>query len=234
MTSVHVRRSPRLTTYRRLLALLGLLLITAPLTVGCVRIKASITVSPDDKVSGQIVAAAKPRNDNDTGPRLNADLPFAQKIAISGYNRDGYVGSQAVFSDLTFAELPQLAEMNRDAAGVNLALRRAGNLVILEGRVDLTSLSDPEADVELSVAFPGEVTSTNGERIGDDTVQWRLKPGVVSTMTAQARYTDPSTRSFGHAALWLVLSTFVAAGVVALMAWQGRDRSPRVRTQDDN
>ncbi|BBX22985.1 hypothetical protein MTER_23960 [Mycolicibacter terrae] len=234
MTSVHVRRSPRLTTYRRLLALLGLLLITAPLTVGCVRIKASITVSPDDKVSGQIVAAAKPRNDNDTGPRLNADLPFAQKIAISGYNRDGYVGSQAVFSDLTFAELPQLAEMNRDAAGVNLALRRAGNLVILEGRVDLTSLSDPEADVELSVAFPGEVTSTNGERIGDDTVQWRLKPGVVSTMTAQARYTDPSTRSFGHAALWLVLSTFVAAGVVALMAWQGRDRSPRVRTPDDN
>jgi hypothetical protein len=234
MTSVHVRRSPRLTTYRRLLALLGLLLITAPLTVGCVRIKASITVSPDDKVSGQIVAAAKPRNDNDTGPRLNADLPFAQKIAISGYNRDGYVGSQAVFSDLTFAELPQLAEMNRDAAGVNLALRRAGNLVILEGRVDLTSLSDPEADVELSVAFPGEVTSTNGERIGDDTVQWRLKPGVVSTMTAQARYTDPSTRSFGHAALWLVLSTFVAAGVVALMAWQGRDRSPRVRTPDDD
>ncbi|ORW88309.1 LppM protein [Mycolicibacter terrae] len=217
-----------------MLALLGLLLITAPLTVGCVRIKASITVSPDDKVSGQIVAAAKPRNDNDTGPRLNADLPFAQKIAISGYNRDGYVGSQAVFSDLTFAELPQLAEMNRDAAGVNLALRRAGNLVILEGRVDLTSLSDPEADVELSVAFPGEVTSTNGERIGDDTVQWRLKPGVVSTMTAQARYTDPSTRSFGHAALWLVLSTFVAAGVVALMAWQGRDRSPRVRTPDDN
>ena len=59
-----------------------------------------------------------------------------------------------MFSDLTFAELPQLAEMNRDAAGVNLALRRAGNLVILEGRVDLTSLSLPEADVELTVVVP--------------------------------------------------------------------------------
>ncbi|NDJ90404.1 LppM family (lipo)protein [Mycolicibacter kumamotonensis] len=234
MTSVHVRRSSRFSPYRRLLALVGLLLITAPLTVGCVRIKANITVSPDDKVSGQIIAAAKPRNDNDTGPRLNADLPFAQKIAISGYNRDGYVGSQAVFSDLTFAELPQLAEMNREAAGVNLTLRRAGNLVILEGRVDLTSLSDPGVDVELSVAFPGEVTSTNGERLGDDTVQWRLKPGVVSTMTAQARYTDPSSRSFARAALWLVLSTFVTAGAVALIAWTGRDRSPRVRTPHDD
>lgn len=234
MTCVHVRRSPRFTAYRRLLALMGLLVISAPLMIGCVRIKATITVSPNDQVSGQIIAAAIPRNDNDTGPRLNADLPFAQKIAISGYNRDGYVGSQAVFSDLTFAELPQLAEMNRDAAGVNLTLRRAGNLVILEGRVDLTSLSDPEADVQLSVAFPGEVTSTNGERIGDDTVQWRLKPGVVSTMTAQARYTDPSTRSFVRAAMWLVLSTLAAAGSVALIAWLGRDRSPRFRTPSDD
>lgn len=223
----------RFTAHRRLLALFALLLIAAPLT-GCVRIRANITVSPNDQVSGQIIAAAKPRNETDTGPKLSADLPFAQKIAISGYNRDGYVGSQAVFSDLTFAELPQLAEMNRDAAGVNLALRRAGNLVILEGRVDLTSLSDPEADVELSVAFPGEVTSTNGERIGEDTVQWRLKPGVVSTMTAQARYTDPSTRSFVHAAMWLVLSTFATVGVVALIAWQGRDRSPRLRAPDDD
>lgn len=215
------------------MALVALLLIAAPLT-GCVRVRAIITVSPNDQVSGQIIVAAKPRNDDDTGPKLSNDLPFNQKIAISHYSRDGYVGSQAVFSDLTFAELPQLAEMHRDAAGVNLALRRAGNLVILEGRVDLTSLSDPEADVELTVAFPGEVTSTNGERIGGDTVQWKLKPGAVSTMSAQARYTDPSTRSFGHAAMWLVLSTFAVAGAVALMAWLGRDRSPRFGTPKNN
>lgn len=189
---------------------------------------------PNDQVSGQIIAAAKPRNDNDTGPKLSTDVPFAQKIAVTSYNRDGYVGSQAVFSDLTFAELPQLAEMNRDSAGVNLTLRRAGNLVILEGRVDLTSLSDPTADVELSVAFPGEVTSTNGERLGADTVQWRLKPGVVSTMSAQARYTDPSTRSFARAATWLVLSTFAVAGAVALIAWFGRDRSPRFGSPRDD
>ncbi|AEF35731.1 lipoprotein LppM [Mycolicibacter sinensis] len=235
---MHVRRLlptfRRFTAYRRLLALVVLVLITAPMMVGCVRVKATITVSPNDQVSGQIIAAAKPRNDNDTGPKLSADVPFAQKIAITSYNRDGYVGSQAVFSDLTFAELPQLAEMNRDAAGVNLALRRAGNLVILEGRVDLTSLSDPTADVELSVAFPGEVTSTNGERLGDDTVQWRLKPGVVSTMSAQAHYTDPSTRSFVRAAMWLVLSTFAVAGAVALIAWGGRDRSPRFSSPHDD
>ena len=48
---------------QRLLALAMLLLVVAPLAVGCVRVRASITVSPDDQVSGQIIAAAKPRDD---------------------------------------------------------------------------------------------------------------------------------------------------------------------------
>lgn len=217
---------------RRLIAAIMLLLV-APAAVGCVRIKASMTVSPDDLVSGEIVAAAKSRSDKDAGPQLDPNVPFSRKIAISKYDRDGYVGSQAVFSDLTFSELPQLANMNPDAEGVDLSLRRAGDLVILDGRVDLTSLSDPDSDVELSVAFPGQVTSTNGDRIDANMVQWKLKPGVVSTMSAQARYTDPSTRSFTRAAVWLGISSFVVAGAVALLAWIGRDRSPRFAQPHD-
>lgn len=139
-----------------------MLLLLVPLATGCLRVRASLTVSPDDLVSGEIVAAAKPKTPKDTGPQLDSNnLPFSQKVAVSNYDSDGYVGSQAVFSDLTFAELPQLANMNSDASGVNLSLRRNGNLVILEGRADLTSLTDSEADVELTVAFPGVVTSTN-------------------------------------------------------------------------
>jgi len=212
---------------------LAMLLLVIPVLAGCVRIKASITISPDDLVSGDIIAAAKPRNDKDDGPQLDPNLAFSQKVAVSRYDRDGYVGSQAVFSDLTFAELPELAHMNSDAQGVNLSLRRAGDLVILEGRADLTSLTDPDADVELTVAFPGAVTSTNGDRVDPETVQWKLKPGVVSMLTAQARYTDPSTRSFGGAALWLGLSSLVVAAVVGLLAWYGRDRSPRVAQPSD-
>jgi hypothetical protein len=143
------------------------------------------------------------------------------------------VGSQAVFSDLTFAEVPQLAHMNHDAAGVNLSLHRNGNLVLLEGRADLTSVTDPDADVELTVAFPGVVTSTNGDRIEPEVVQWKLKPGVVSTMTAQARYTDPNTRSFTGAGMWLGIASFAVAGVVALLAWISRDRSERFTTPRD-
>ncbi len=220
MTHVHARRI-------RLLALV-VLLLTLPMAVGCVRVRTSITVSPDDRVSGQIVAAAKPRNADDKGPQLLNTLPFASKIAVSDYERDDYVGTQAVFSDLTFAELPQLASMNRDAAGVDISLRRAGDLVTLDGRADLTSLNDPDADVSLSVSFPGEVTSTNGDQVSAEIVEWKLRPGVVSTMNAQARYTDPSARSFAGAAIWLGVASFLAAAVIGGLAYMNRDRSPRL------
>lgn len=207
----------------RVLAGLVLLLV-ALLATGCLRVRASITISPNDLVSGEIIAAAKPRNNKDTGPQLDDNLPFSQKVAISTYASDGYVGSQAVFSDLTFAELPQLANLNSDAAGMNLSLRRNGNLVILEGRADLTSVTDPDAEVELTVAFPGTVTSTNGNRIEPEVVQWKLKPGVVSTMNAQARYADPNTRNFTWASIWMGLVSLAAAGTVALLAWRSQAR----------
>ena len=221
------------TARRRRVLAVAMLLLIVPLATGCLRVRASLTISPDDLVSGEIIAAAKPKTPKDTGPQLDSNLPFSQKVAVSNYDSDGYVGSQAVFSDLTFAELPQLANMNSNAAGVNLTLRRSGNLVILEGRADLTALSDPDADVELTIAFPGVVTSTNGDRTDPDAVSWKLKPGVVSTMNAQARYTDPNTRSFTGAGIWLAIASFAAAGVVALLAWLSRDRSERLTAERD-
>lgn len=87
---------------------------------------------------------------------------------------------------------------------------------------------DPEAEVTFSASFPGEVVSTNGERINTDYVVWQLKPGTVTTMSAQSRFTDPSTRSFAAAALWLGLAACLVAGIVAALAWRDRDQtSPR-------
>ncbi|WP_199179554.1 LppM family (lipo)protein [Mycolicibacterium goodii] len=225
MTSVRVRPPSR--SRRRLLVLVMLLLLVLPTAVGCVRVRASITVSPDDRVSGQIIAAAKARDGDDKGPQLVNNLPFAHKVAVSEYSRDDYVGSQAVFSDLSFAEVPQLAALSRDAAGVDISLRRAGDLVILEGRVDLTSMNDPEADVLMTVSFPGEVMSTNGDQVTSSIVEWKLRPGVVTTMNAQARYTDPSARSFTTAAIWLIVAAFLVSGVVAGLAYVSRDQSPK-------
>lgn len=217
----------------RLRAAALLVVAMAPLA-GCVRVNASITVSPDDQVSGEIVAAVKPRSDSDEGPKFDENMSFSQKISVSRYDADGYVGSQASFSGLSFAEVPQLANLSRDATGVDISLRRAGDLVILEGRVDLTTVTDPDADVSFSAAFPGEVTSTNGERTGASVVQWKLKPGTVSTMNAQSRYTDPSTRSFTAAAIWLSVAAMLVAGLIGYLAWRDRDRtSPRFAAATD-
>ncbi len=210
-------------TRLRVLALL--LLFVAPLLAGCLKVNASIVVSADDTVSGDIVAAVKPRNKDDKGPQFDQNMGFSQKLSVSSYEADGYVGSRATFADLTFAELPQLANLSRDASGVDISLRRAGNLVILEGRVDLTNVTDPESDVTFSAAFPGEVTSTNGERIDANSVVWTLKPGTVTTMSAQSAFTDPSTRSFAAAALWLGLAACLVAGIIGALAWRDRDRS---------
>lgn len=217
----------------RLLVLALLLIFAAPLLTGCLRVHSSITVSPDDKVSGDIIAAVKPRDDDDSGPQFDENFGFSQKVSVRSYRADGYVGSRATFSDLTFAEVPQLANLSRDATGVDISLRRAGNLVILEGRVDLTNVTDPEADVKFRAAFPGEVTSTNGDHVDSSMVEWNLKPGTVTTMSAQSRYTDPSTRSFTAAAIWLGLAACLVAGIIAALAWRDRDRtSPRFAAAD--
>ncbi len=210
---------------RRARPLVVLLLFAVPLLAGCLRVNASITVSPDDLVSGRIVAAAQPSDDEDNGPQFNENMGFSQKVSVSPYEADGYVGSQATFSDLTFAEMPQLATLSREATGVDVALRRAGNLVILEGRVDLTNVTDPEAEVTFTAAFPGEVVSTNGDLITSSAVEWTLEPGTVSMMSAQSRFTDPSTRSFTTAAIWLGLAAALVAGIIAALAWRDRDRS---------
>ena len=149
---------------------------------------------------------------------------------------DDYVGSEAVFSDLTFAELPQLANMNREAAGVDISLRRAGDLVILEGRADLTSLNDPRCRcVAVRCRSPARSRRPTVIRFDSDVVEWKLKPGVVNTMSAQARYTDPSARSFtGARDLVWVSRRCWSPGVVGAIAWLARDRSPRFAgTRDD-
>ena len=53
-------------------------------------------------------------------------------------------------------------------------------------------------------------------------------------MTATARSTDPSTRSFTAAAIWLTLATALVAGLIGYLAWRDHDRtSPRFAGGDD-
>ena len=112
---------------QRLRALALLLLFVAPLAVGCVRVHASITVSPDDRVSGQIVAAAKARDDNDKGPQFDSTACRSARRSRSRRTTATTTSApQAVFSDLTLRRAA--------AAGQPEPRRRRGRHLAAPGR----------------------------------------------------------------------------------------------------
>ena len=216
----------------RLTALTALVLLAVPLLSGCLRVQASMGVSADDRVSGQIVAASVPTGDTDTGPQLATPDSLTRKVRVQEYRQDGYVGTQAFFTDLTFGEVQQLSSLSGQAGtSVQLNFKRAGDVVTLDGKADLKAVPD-SSDVQVRIAFPARVATTNGTRDGDSIVTWKLSPGEVDTLRAEVRYQDPSTRGFAG---WTGIVAGIALGVAAIvgvMAYRNRDRSPRYLRSD--
>ncbi|MDV7356140.1 LppM family (lipo)protein [Rhodococcus sp. NPDC019627] len=222
--------APNITRARsRALSLTALVLLIVPLLAGCLRVQVSMGVSADDRVSGQIVAAAVPADDQDKGPQLTPPDALSGKIRVQEYKKDGYVGTQAFFSDLTFGDVQQLGSMSEQAAGsFQISLRRTGDLVTLEGKADLSSVPAQGTDVQFTIAFPARVATTNGTREGDSIVSWKLPAGDTSTIRAEVRYSDPSTRSFAGWAGIMAGVTLGVAVIVGALAWLARNREPAV------
>ncbi|OLL16363.1 MULTISPECIES: LppM family (lipo)protein [unclassified Rhodococcus (in: high G+C Gram-positive bacteria)] len=213
----------------------ALLLLLVPVLAGCLRVQATMGVSADDRVSGQIVAATIPADENDKGPQLVAPDSLADRVRVQEYDQDGYVGSQVFFSDLSFGDVQQLGSMSDQTSGTfQLALQRAGDLVSVNGKVDLESVPVQGTDVQITIAFPARVATTNGTRESDSIVTWKLPAGEVSTLRAEVRYADPNTRGFaGWAGIVAGVTTGVAA-IIGVLAWMNRNPAPpRQRTRGD-
>ncbi|MBY6686027.1 DUF3153 domain-containing protein [Rhodococcus sp. BP-149] len=220
------RTSPRVPVPRRVVSVLVLALLAVPLLAGCLRAQVSMGVSSNDRVSGRIVAATVPTAEGDTGPGMEVPDSLGSKIRVQPYDSDGYVGSEALFSDLTFGDVQQLAALSDQSVGLyQLSLVRAGDLVTLAGQVDLSSVPAEGSDVQFTIAFPARVTTTNGAREGDNVVSWKLPAGERSTLRAEVRYSDPNTRSFAG---WAGIVFGVTVGIAAIvggMAYVARDAS---------
>ncbi|MFI1461635.1 LppM family (lipo)protein [Nocardia carnea] len=219
---VPVLRSRRLRA--RVTAAIVLAALLVPALAGCLRVQASMGLSSNDRVSGRIVAAVVPENSEDKGPQFTAPEALATKVRIEPYNQDGYVGSEIYFDDLNFGEVEQLGQLSEQAQGLfDLKFQRNGDLVSLNGRVDLETLAPHGSDVQLSVAFPARVAKTNGTREGDAVVTWKLPAGEVSTVRAEVGYADPNTRSFAGWAGIVGGITLAVAAVVAALAYLYRN-----------
>ncbi|MFX1757665.1 LppM family (lipo)protein [Rhodococcus sp. As11] len=221
-------QSSTMSVRRRVVAVVGLVLLAVPLLTGCLRVQATMGISSDDRVSGQIVAATIPADENDPGPELTAPSALAGKVRVQEYSQDGYVGSQVFFNDLTFGDVQQLATMSDQSAGMfQLNLQRSGDLVALNGRVDLESAPSQGTDVQFTIAFPARVATTNGTRESDSIVTWKLPAGEVSSLRAEVRYADPNTRGFAGWAGIMAGAVFGVTLIIAGTAWFTRNPAPR-------
>lgn len=221
------RASTRRRTYR-VSSVVALALMLVPLLAGCLRVQVSMGVSSDDRVSGQIVAAIVPANDADKGPQMVPPESLSSKVRVQEYKQDGYVGTQAFFSDLSFGDVQALGQLSDQAsAGVQLQLQRAGDLVTLNGKADLKSVPAQGSDVQFTIAFPARVATTNGTREGDSIISWKLPAGEVSTLRAEVRYSDPNTRSFAGWAGIVAGVTIGIAGIIGALAYMTRNPTPK-------
>jgi Protein of unknown function (DUF3153) len=202
---------------------------------GCVRARVAIAVDNNDLVTGEMVVAVVVQSDREPGSVLEPPADLAGKIRTEPYRQDGYAGTRVLFTKLTFEEFDRLVKTSADVpAGLQIELRRAGGLVVLNGRVDMSGVPNPErADVQIRVSFPGTVTGTNGDHQGA-TVSWIVEPGKITELAATVRYAEPGTRSWEQWALLLGAMTGSVVVIIALLAYyahRSADQPVRARTK---
>jgi len=216
-----VRRDSRVRRATGLLLLFGMLMLSL---TGCLRIHTALAVSPDDLVSGELIVAALPVNEQDNGPPLTIPPELNDRVQAEKYTQDGYVGQKVTFSELRFTDVATLVESVSEANQYRLSLRRAGDRVTLAGSVDLTQVPKDRADIQIKIAFPGEVTKTDGDE-DDGTVSWSPKPGAVTEFNAIAQYSDSGGEPLMK---WVTIvggGALLAAVVAALLALIAHRRS---------
>lgn len=182
-------------------------------------------VSANDRVSGVIVAAATAGTAGENGPQLKVPSTLGSKVRVDPYNQDGYTGSRATFTGLTFGEVQQLTQLSEQTK-VDLMFQRSGDLLTLTGKADLKSLPATGADVQFLVAFPARVAATNGTRQNETTISWKLAPGEVTSVRAEVRYADPNTRGFAGWALIVGGATVGVAIIIGALAYMARNSAP--------
>jgi hypothetical protein len=215
---------------RRTLVLLAVVLaLVGVLGTGCVRVRAGMAVSPDDRVSGVVDIATPDGAPAGQGPPLQVPDDLSGNVSVERYEQDGYIGSKVQFDDLSFDEvtrlLPSISPTSTQA--IRVQMRRAGDRVVVSGQVDLTRVSPESADVQLKMAFPGTIRQTDGTAT-PGLISWTLQAGTVNDVNAVIEYPDPDAPSWIAWSLLLLAVVAVAVAIVVVLAASSR---PQLRTR---
>lgn len=173
----------------------GAFLALAVLLTGCIKLNMDLGINADDTVNGTIVLGVQKELLELTGQSAedllgDADLipTGATGVVVESFEDDEFVGQQIIFEDLPIAEFNSGALGASGATGVTgaggdtLNITREGETFVVTGVLDLSSglsgATGPfagtggaqffeNADIQISITFPGEVVQANGEVDGN-------------------------------------------------------------------
>ena len=228
---------------RRRLGVIVVAALAVLVATGCIRFNADLTLSEDNTVSGNFVVAVKEGTGGEYGM---SDREFAEAMweesprgttlgdtSVSDYAADGYRGIIVRFRDVpleTFAPTAKTWGIVREgdvyvvsgpSEAASPTTDDAGNGTDGAFSGDIDELTD--AQVMLSVTFPGDIEQANGD-IDGRTVTWDLQHGPAE-LAARGSAIAPSDPAVAVA--YVVCALLAAGGVAYVVA--GRRARQRTR-----
>jgi hypothetical protein len=202
------------------------------LTTSCVKLDMDLQVNSDSTISGVVIFALSDALDelaqDDSSQTPSSDLfdTKADGVTTESYEQDGFKGKKYILD-----RVPTSAFAGTEGNSSELSVAREGNLVTLNGNLDLSSDSgnnDSEADagifgdafaaaitktlfstaeLRIRVKFPAEVVSTTGELSPDRrTVTWKPKIGEKLDLKTVVKIPSAPIGLFVGVGVLLILS----------------------------
>ncbi len=216
---------------------IGILGLLAVLMSACLKLDMNLQVSADNTVSGTIVFAIQKQILELAGGSVDdllgeAPLPSdAPGVTVTDYEDDTFAGKQFSFDSVP---IEQFSGDTED----ELKITREGDVFHVSGTLDLSSaLSgatgvsgfDPStflqgAELKIQIAFPGEVTDSNGQ-VDGNTVTWVPEIGERLDIRATASAVEGGSSS--SMILWIVIGVAVAVLIIVILVLLSRRNRPK-------
>jgi hypothetical protein len=211
---------------------------------GCIKIDMDLEVRSDDTVSGSAVIGFSKQLLELTGGSLEDALgedtlvpSDVEGVEVEPYEDDEFAGQR-----IRFDAVP-LEEFNQQDDADALTIVREGDTFRVMGVLDLSSGEEEteipfdagqffeDADVRISLAFPGDVIEANGE-VDGNRVTWTPEVGERTELRAVASAVGGGTGG-GSSVLWIVLALVAVAVIAGAIVMSNRRKAPAEGPADD-
>jgi hypothetical protein len=219
----------------RRVSLAVLLAVLVLLMTGCIKFDVDLKVSPDDKVSGTVIVAFDRNLLSLTGQTpeqviqgsgVSVPAANAPGTSVTPYQDDTFAGETIAYDDV------DLSEFNQGGADDSLKIEHVGDEFHVSGTVDFSapqggaknpfgSIGTTPAQLRITLAFPGAVSSSNGQ-VSGNAVTWTPTFGQKTELTAVASAIGPSN---GALWIWVIVGTAIVAAVVVVLVVLRRRRT---------